>query len=675
MSENVYSAESVPGFGQAQYPKPQSNENQSYFTYSPALLNTFSPNTNYINVCTNTPTQNVIRNQSSCLNYQDQVDIQNWDNRIFPELDKVIKLPDMIEISNKDLSPVSYCSNIDFLVPELYKAVSKDMNLYKYENQSYYSQNNITQRNYEYPSCVQYDKSAKYCALKSYDEPLLKSCSYSTGNNFMENEFNTKGINQKASSYDTFYDYNTYNFYDRVQENALPIQSDLFNSTNIHFDGIINNIDQQTEDSNEDSDIVVEESDDEQVSCEDPDKGDQYSKMNKCLICNVTYKPFGIQFYFLTTKSPLTMSSQMPVIYKIIELVGKISTTKNYLCSECLGLLNTIDHLQIKVDTFNAEFIAKYKKTCIDNNTEYIPGTKKSVSKINRNIKYKCKFCKRVLSLKKYLYFHLKKHKKSGFLCEYCGTICKSGKKFILHRKKHLKKCNSQKIDPFKCRNCIKVFRTKSQLKCHENYCLGLFPYECKSDHCDKKFATVSQLKNHTKLKHDKKFVAICSICNIGFVKMADYKNHKITHSTDKKYSCTKCDNSYKSLYNLRFHMKCHNEELPYACPICKKGFMRKEYFEAHVNKHNGIKKYGCTICQKKFPSQKNLESHTKTHENLKKLPCNICGKLFPSECKLKDHIRTHTNLKEFECDQCDVKFNIRDSLRKHVKKKHGQMK
>ncbi|XP_056637720.1 zinc finger protein 600-like [Diorhabda sublineata] len=534
MSEHVYSSDIVSGYGQAQYPKPQ-NENQSYFTYSPSLLNTFSPNTNYINnICTNTPTQNVIRNQNSCLNYQDQVDMPNWDNRILPDLEKVIKLPDMIEISSKDLSPVSYCSNIDFLVPELYKTVSKDMNLYKYENQSYYNQNNIAQRNYDYPTCVQYDKSAKYSTLKSYDEPLLKSCSFNTENNFLENEFNTKSVNQKTTNYDTYYDYNTYNYYDRVQENALPIQSDLFSSTNIHFDGIINNIDQQTEDSNEDSDIVVEESDDEQASCEDPDKGDPYSKMNKCLICNVTYKPFGIQFYFLTTKSPLTMSSQVPVIYKIIELVGKISTTRNYLCSECLGLLNTIDHLQIKVDTFNTEFIAKYKKTCIDNSNEY---TQKS------------------------------------------------------------------------------------------------------------------------------------------FVKMADYKNHKITHSTDKKYACTKCENSYKSLYNLRFHMKSHNKELPYVCPICKKGFMRKEYFEAHVNKHNGIKKYGCTVCQKKFPSQKNLDSHMKIHENLKKLPCNICGKLLPSEYKLKDHIRIHTNLKEFECDQCDLKFNLRDSLRKHVRKKHEIIK
>jgi uncharacterized Zn-finger protein len=202
----------------------------------------------------------------------------------------------------------------------------------------------------------------------------------------------------------------------------------------------------------------------------------------------------------------------------------------------------------------------------------------------------------------------------------------------------------------------------------HENYCLGLLPHNCKF--CDKKFPSTTKLKNHVKLKHDKKFVAICSICNIGFVKLSDYKSHKISHSTDKKYACAKCDKSYKTLSNLNFHMKVHNSKLPFICPVCDRGFMRKEYLEAHVNNHNGVKNFACSVCHKKFVSQKNLDSHLKYHDGTAKTKtCNVCGKVMTTG--FEEHLRIHNDLREFECDQCDNRFNTKGTLAKHKKRKH----
>lgn len=679
MNENIYPVDSFSTYTQSmQYSnkQPTAVETQSYFSYSPALLNNFSQNSNYVDVCANTPTttNNITRNQNTCVSYQEQVDnnVLNWETRTIPDLEKVIKFPDkieMIEITSKDLSPASFCSNIDLLVPELYKNnQGKDSNsLNKYESQCYYNLRSCSQRNFDYPSCVQYSQ-------KNYEtDSSLRSCSF-TPDIFLENnEMITKNSNYNKPYCDNYTDYNMFNYYEKAQDPQLPIQNDFFNNpTNIQFDQIINPIDQQTEDSNEDSDIIVEDSDEEISNCDIQDKKYPFTKLNKCLVCNLIYTPFGIQFYFLTSKSPLTMSTQKPVIDKIIDIIGNITSTRNYLCSECLGLINTIDHLQLKLNAFNTEFIAKYKKTCTENNNQDEVVVQVN-NKVKKKMRYKCKICKKVLCLEKYFLFHLKRHKRTGILCEMCGKIFANRKKFIVHKQRHMKKSTLQKIEPYKCNNCSKVFRTNSQLKCHLNVCLGTLPYECKHHHCDKKFASNTQLKYHIKLKHDKKFVAICSICNIGFVKLAAYKNHKITHTSEKKYSCTKCNKSYKTLSNLRFHMKIHSALLPFKCQICKKGFLRKDYLDTHINKHNGIRNFKCPVCKKNFMSQKSLDAHSKYHEESKKITCNICGKSMVNG--FKDHLRVHNNLKEFDCDLCDQKFNTKGTLNKHVKKRHNQPK
>ncbi|CAG9856067.1 unnamed protein product [Phyllotreta striolata] len=669
MNDNNYQMDNFSSYTQqAQYTKqPGRIETpQSYFSYSSALLNNFGSNSNYLDVCANPVPQNNSRNQGNSAGYQEQVDMFNWENRVIPDLEKVIKFPDkieMIEISSKDLSPASYCSNMDLLMPELYKNQGKEtLSCSRYDSQCYYNQGNC-QRNFDYPSCVQYETPAKCCPQKTNDnETLMKSCNF-TSDIFLENnDTSTKHSNFNKPYCENYIDYNMYNTYDKSQDPQLPIHNDFFNNTgNMQFDPI----DQQTEDSNEDSDIIVEDSDEEISSCDVQEKKQQFTKLNKCLICNLSYTPFGIQFYFLTSKNPLTMSTQKPVVEKIIELVGNVCT-RSYLCSECLGLLNTIDHLQLKLSTFNTEFVGKYQQTCQENNIEYNRVRRDNVKKVTR---YKCKICKKVLCLRNYFQYHLKRHKTTKILCEHCGKIFTTRKKFLEHKKRCTKLPPPRKIEPYKCTNCSKIFRTNSQLKCHLNVCLGMLPFECKHHHCDKKFATKTQLKYHVKLKHDKKFVAICSICNIGFVKLAAYKNHKLTHTSEKKHSCNKCEKSYKTLSNLRFHMKVHDKLLPFNCPICEKGFLRKDYLDTHVNKHRNIKNYECNVCKKKFGSQKSLDAHSKYHEESKKVTCNICGKTMING--FKDHLRVHNNLKEFECEHCDHKFNTKGALNKHVKKKH----
>ncbi|XP_066256449.1 zinc finger protein 675-like [Euwallacea similis] len=588
---------------------------------------------------------------------------------MFPES---YKTAEAMEACIKDLSPNNFYGAPD-------NGVNTIENQYcRFENHQWAGNCNI--KTGSYSSCAQMGKfygnsRTTYCSIpkSSADRDMFRSCDY-YGRNLsypssqqvdrMQNCFPASFCNSKYSG---------------MSSESLCFNQNLHLGENVLADTLVSNhkepfslnfsdfpnLNQQAEASDE-SDIIVEDS--SSAECSENEQQQPLQKMlhiTKCIVCNSEHS-LGLQFYVLSPKNPLTMSSQIPVRDKIYQFAHKkiFSATEQYLCNDCLGLINSIDHLQIKLENLMKSLQEKLKI-----NARYTQP--KKAAKI-RFKNYKCKKCNVVLSVRNCLENHMRqKHKSCGFLCELCGKPELTYKRLKIHLKKH-QKPNVTLIAAYKCssKHCSKAFRTKFHLEEHENFCQGLLPFKCKNSHCNKKFASATKLKNHTKLKHDKKFIAICSICNIGFVKSSDYKSHMTSHGTEKKFPCSKCEKAYKTLSNLNFHLKSHEKKLPHVCLVCQKGFMRKEYFEAHMNNHKGVKNYSCAVCQKKFVSQKNLDAHMKYHDGtVKSNLCNICRKVVTSN--FEEHLRVHLNLKEFECESCNMKFNTKNSLSKHKKKKH----
>lgn len=656
---------------------PQHNQNtpQHCLSYPPTNATTSGTNQcdstctsqgtyRYQNIQSSSATNFYTTNMQSA--YCDQLDSWINESRLIADIEKGLKFPEKIEtieITSKDLSPASCCSNVDLLLPDFYKGTGKDVNFFNKTTESQWYCGN--QKYNEFSSCAQMnapDKATRYCNVQRSEMENYNK------NYYMNDTAYNKFISQQDFATPELY-------YDNRQLDGGDIQQYFCQPQTTCYDppfNLMENVEQRTEASNDESDIIVEESDEDITDySEDQEKNNDY--IANCIVCNALYAPHGSQFYFLTSESPLTMSSQKPVLLKLTEFVGNTTLKRIYLCSQCLGLINTIDHLQFKLESCKREFYTKFENSCKKDSFK-LPLEGEIKSKIRKVMcdRVRCKLCKNVLSFRKFYQYHLKRHKlKNRYLCEICGKRYTNIQNFKTHFRSHKKSTFVPKLKAFVCKLCNKPFRTRSNLKEHNNYCAGLLPFICKHSNCDKKFPTITKLKNHVKLKHDKKFSSICSICNIGFVKTSSYKAHMISHSTEKKYNCTKCDKSYKTLSNLNFHMKYHNEKLPFACDICGKGFMRKEYLEAHVNAHNGIKNFVCQVCDKKFVSQKNLDSHLKYHEGtVKTKTCGVCGKVLTTG--FEEHMRTHNNLKEFECKECGKKFNTKGALMKHRKNKHS---
>ncbi|XP_050424128.1 zinc finger protein 699-like [Adelges cooleyi] len=148
---------------------------------------------------------------------------------------------------------------------------------------------------------------------------------------------------------------------------------------------------------------------------------------------------------------------------------------------------------------------------------------------------------------------------------------------------------------------------------------------------CHKIYYTSKALKVHRRM-HLKKNV--CKICNKVFFLMANYKNHLLTHHTEKQNNVqtllsqlpTNKETKPKPLKLKLVLTKSDSDPLgkPYQCSYCSIRFSSTTYLQVHYKKFHAntqkwkikpkISKSMCKLCGRSYSSTSNLCRHTRIH-------------------------------------------------------------
>ena len=118
--------------------------------------------------------------------------------------------------------------------------------------------------------------------------------------------------------------------------------------------------------------------------------------------------------------------------------------------------------------------------------------------------------------------------------------------------------------------------------------------------HCDRQFASTSNLKAHLKLM------------------LSRGQNHTLSSLTNQNqiYKCDLCDKVYAAKQCLNLHMKLHSGNLPHFCSICSRIFKTRATLNNHFRtSHSNEKKMlKCNECNYETASVQEFYAHLKKH-------------------------------------------------------------
>ncbi|KRF99438.1 uncharacterized protein Dwil_GK12031 [Drosophila willistoni] len=241
----------------------------------------------------------------------------------------------------------------------------------------------------------------------------------------------------------------------------------------------------------------------------------------------------------------------------------------------------------------------------------------------------------------------------------------------------------TDEVFPHICQYCTKGFRGTYELDNHiRSRHTTERPFECPQ--CHKKFATLSFLRNHTRL-HTGQRPYKCPHCPEEFTLWSSIKAHISEHEgsqsnkSTKQFRCDQCAASFREHFGLRMHKQLKHrisntiadaqsrtpyDSLPnsvleennaqdanYCCDICKKTFKYRYAYTNHKRAHiRALRTYHCPYSQ-----------------------CSQCIKGFYKKSQLTNHMRDSHSGDRIECSQCQQKFASKASLRVHINIFHSE--
>jgi len=387
-------------------------------------------------------------------------------------------------------------------------------------------------------------------------------------------------------------------------------------------------------------------------------------------------------------------------LYKVVELISKNRSNKEWKCSLCLRffpkLVELLKHSSTK-HQFNpfvckncGKFVPTYRKIythkeqCKAKEVKLFYQSNEQIQRIlNENIENTlCKICNR-------FYLQLKKHTESfhtnkQISCCFCTKICtyETGMKrhlFNVHgaivppgvsikdSPKVLKaslECDASRQNPKnKCRFCGFSFAKRVMLDSH-----------IKMDHCVEQL-TIEDIQKQTPIEVSKPEPN--HECSTNIPKKNILKIKMEAKKSDRAF----CDICGKYVTSLSVHRsRSHREYKPKLvdCPICSIS-LNQTSLQRHLRVvHEGYKDKvivkNCPYCNVS-KNVKRLKAHIDmVHRRIKK-ECHFCFKKFANTHMLKQHIQNiHFGIKRYKCAWCPRMFSCAGNRNKHYRATHSDL-
>nr|XP_049707252.1 zinc finger and SCAN domain-containing protein 2 isoform X1 [Helicoverpa armigera] len=269
------------------------------------------------------------------------------------------------------------------------------------------------------------------------------------------------------------------------------------------------------------------------------------------------------------------------------------------------------------------------------------------------------------------------------FECPHCALLFKHPKRFLIHNKWHtfgltnIKRMEIAKVREQKRfeRKEAKIIERMNSKEVTEEVSVDGKTFPCKD--CDKVFSSKSSLKNHRQRSHPTR-IRECKICHKSMSTWAALRVHMATHTAESGagYQCRECPKRFKYSHSLAKHSDTHLEKT-HACTDCPKKFGSQALLKMHMKTHERMLRgatFRCTYCGKGFFESYSLQVHERTHRNERPYSCDICNTAFGTNSSLKRHLKvSHSTSKPHQCTVCHRNFSTESIRDRHESRVHGK--